>query len=528
MNFESRPYASGWVRIALFTESVLFPLAFLWIAIGIVRGFFEPLAQPVLGVDTAWKTVGVLFDLVRHPENLPAGAHPVHIYGMLTTVLVKPLIMFSFTFLCAAFIALRTRPKYAPTSAREILIPLAGTTVTLLLPLSDHLPSWLGHTFTYPPESALAVFSIAAAISLVGGLLALYGISYVRRNFSVFVEVREVVLNGPYRYLRHPLYSGEMILQFGFVLTVPSYFGFAVFILLVALQYWRARMEEQRLAAASPEYAARLAESGMFFPRITTSGSPARLALGGHILIGIATVALVVSLATWSTQREELKGPLAVASLEKPVVSTALAQEDAARAAPLRAPGALTPSSPMGSSLLAAAPSSAPPLEAAQASPAGGVDAAKLERLLAEAQRAHQERDWRLAADKYAELAEAAPQLPDVQLYLGFCLLRAGELERAVKTYEDAHQRMPESAEAANGLAWTLLETGGSVPRAVELAEFASGRAPTPYHFDTLGRAYVKAHDCDRAATAASRVQELDAGGELYRALQVTIDGACK
>jgi protein-S-isoprenylcysteine O-methyltransferase Ste14 len=90
---------------------------------------------------------------------------------------------------------------------------------------------------------------------------------YLKRNFSIFVEVREVVLEGPYRHVRHPMYVGEITMMLGVVLAGLSPYGVALLGCFIALQVSRARMEQQRLAEASPEYRAHLRRSGMFVPR---------------------------------------------------------------------------------------------------------------------------------------------------------------------------------------------------------------------------------------------------------------------
>lgn len=261
----------AWVRPFLVAESILFPLGFLALAGMTVWKSFEPGEQLIPNARTAWSTAGVLLDLVLHPVKLAPGVPHIRIYDALAVVLVRPLILFFFNVLCAVFIALRARLRYEPGSLREIIVPMIGTTIILFLPASEHFPAWLGHPFTYPSAWVTGILAAAAALSVVGALVALNGLLHLRRNFSVFVEVREIVLSGPYRYVRHPIYMGEILLSAGLVLAAPSAFSLVLFFLLVIFQYARGRMEERRLAAVSPEYAERMVATGMFFPRFRAS-----------------------------------------------------------------------------------------------------------------------------------------------------------------------------------------------------------------------------------------------------------------
>jgi protein-S-isoprenylcysteine O-methyltransferase Ste14/Flp pilus assembly protein TadD len=428
---------------------------------------------------------------------------------MLGVVFVKPLVLFCFNVLCAAFIAFRARLRYVPGSLKEIVIPIAGTTIVLCLPLSEHLPVWLGRPIAYPPAWTLGVYTAAAALSVAGALIALFGLLHLRRNFSVFVEVREVVFSGPYRYVRHPLYVGEILLGAGLVLTVPSVFGLVVLGLLVAFQYLRARMEEAQLAAASPRYRERFATTGMFFPPLRRrpaaeqppSAEPAA-AGSGKVPIGLA-LAAVVAVVLWIGTRPPDGASRSPDTLSPP-------------------PGGITGEAGVSATGGADADTGAAAGPSGELSTGNQIDA-----MLQAAQDAYARREWRRAADLYTQLVAAAPTAPELPLLLGFCCLQIEDNVRARDAYEEALRRMPESPDAANGLAWTLLETGGSVQRAVTLAEFAIGRAPSPYTYDTLARAYAKAHDCDRAQEAAQRILELAPDGEIHRQTLRAIERMC-
>ena len=134
--------------------------------------------------------------------------------------------------------------------------------------LSGHLPGWMTRPLTVPEPWAIPLLGFAAVLTLGGLAVALWGLAYLRRNFSVFVEVREIIANGPYRFVRHPLYIGEILMATGLCLSRPTLFGILVVLALSRLQWARTVMEEARLSAASPEYAERMHTTGRFFPRM--------------------------------------------------------------------------------------------------------------------------------------------------------------------------------------------------------------------------------------------------------------------
>jgi protein-S-isoprenylcysteine O-methyltransferase Ste14 len=95
-----------------------------------------------------------------------------------------------------------------------------------------------------------------ANLALVCGLaFTMYAALSLRRCFGLAPEARGLVTAGAYRLVRHPLYLGEFVALFGALLPVLAPLTALSFALFCALQIKRARMEEDVLAAAFPEYA---------------------------------------------------------------------------------------------------------------------------------------------------------------------------------------------------------------------------------------------------------------------------------
>jgi protein-S-isoprenylcysteine O-methyltransferase Ste14 len=129
---------------------------------------------------------------------------------------------------------------------RATLIPGAVALVgTFLLNVVAYLPV----EETTSTESLLA----SSAVVIVGTLWTIWSLATLGRCFGLFPEVRGLVLRGPYRLVRHPVYLGELISALGLLLAKPHPLIVAIFVAFVALQYWRTVYEERALTAAYPD-----------------------------------------------------------------------------------------------------------------------------------------------------------------------------------------------------------------------------------------------------------------------------------
>jgi protein-S-isoprenylcysteine O-methyltransferase Ste14 len=114
------------------------------------------------------------------------------------------------------------------------------------------------------PESVRHVRSgVGLVLSLAGVGLALLATRAMGRSLTVFptpVEDGKLVDTGPFRVVRHPIYSGG-ILVFGGIGLATSMLALAGTVLLAALWVGKIRVEEKQLRpryAAYEEYARRV------------------------------------------------------------------------------------------------------------------------------------------------------------------------------------------------------------------------------------------------------------------------------
>jgi protein-S-isoprenylcysteine O-methyltransferase Ste14 len=105
-----------------------------------------------------------------------------------------------------------------------------------------------------PVEDSASTMTLLASsgVVIVGTLFTIWSLATLGRCFGLFPEVRGLVLRGPYRLVRHPVYLGELVSGFGLLIAKPHPLVVAFFIAFVVLQYWRTIYEERALAEAYP------------------------------------------------------------------------------------------------------------------------------------------------------------------------------------------------------------------------------------------------------------------------------------
>jgi protein-S-isoprenylcysteine O-methyltransferase Ste14 len=108
--------------------------------------------------------------------------------------------------------------------------------------------------FFFPSRWSDAVFWIGLCIIVLGFGLRIWAVIILGTSFRTTVEThtdQQVVRSGPYRLVRHPSYSGLILMCFGFGIALQNWLSlaFAVILPLVALLY-RIRIEEAVLVSS--------------------------------------------------------------------------------------------------------------------------------------------------------------------------------------------------------------------------------------------------------------------------------------
>ena len=91
----------------------------------------------------------------------------------------------------------------------------------------------------------------AQALLTAGGLLAIVTFLCLGKSFAILPVIRGIVVRGTYRLVRHPAYTGELLMILGCVVARPVLGSVAVFLLAVPLVALRIRAEETLLMTRS-------------------------------------------------------------------------------------------------------------------------------------------------------------------------------------------------------------------------------------------------------------------------------------
>jgi protein-S-isoprenylcysteine O-methyltransferase Ste14 len=138
-----------------------------------------------------------------------------------------------------------------PIIGIALAVGLAVTVVTFLFGIGGYFPSW--------------VAAIGVVLLVVGIPVRVWALTTLGRFFTMPITIRadhEIVEAGPYRWLRHPAYTGGFLMAVGVPLILLSPIGLIVtFGALLGAYVYRIHAEEgaliSRFGPAYQEYRAR-------------------------------------------------------------------------------------------------------------------------------------------------------------------------------------------------------------------------------------------------------------------------------
>jgi len=129
-----------------------------------------------------------------------------------------------------------------------VLIGLQWTGIAL-----NFLLGWLFPAAAIPWQRT-TIFLLGVSLMLLGVALRWYAIWTLGRYFTRDVAVSEdqkIVRTGPYRYIRHPAYSGTFLTMLGVGLAMTNWASLVTLLMCVLLGHmYRVRVEEKALSQA--------------------------------------------------------------------------------------------------------------------------------------------------------------------------------------------------------------------------------------------------------------------------------------
>ncbi|MCS6920109.1 MAG: isoprenylcysteine carboxylmethyltransferase family protein, partial [Fimbriimonadales bacterium] len=111
---------------------------------------------------------------------------------------------------------------------------------------------------------------LGAPLTLVGAAVALPAVVAHGRKLTPLPEPNRALglqQSGVYAYIRHPMYTGLLLIAFGLAIALQKPWGVAGALALTVFFNLKAREEERRLLLCYPEYAAYQVRTGRFLPK---------------------------------------------------------------------------------------------------------------------------------------------------------------------------------------------------------------------------------------------------------------------
>lgn len=165
-----------------------------------------------------------------------------------STIMVMP--FFLLDALQGSMLLLAKTPRI---QGKQTVVPLLAAFLPLFSPLVLH-------------RSAVSFPTVGVLFMVASVFLGLWGIMTLRTCFSILPEGRHLVQEGPYRYIRHPLYASYGLSYLGNLFFYPQS-SYALFLLMAyGFQIWRAHMEDAVLAQLGEEVRIYQAQTGMLWP----------------------------------------------------------------------------------------------------------------------------------------------------------------------------------------------------------------------------------------------------------------------
>lgn len=107
--------------------------------------------------------------------------------------------------------------------------------------------------FFFPGGRTAIIFYIGVGVMLLGMALRYWAVALLGSAFRTTIETddnQKVIRNGPYKLIRHPAYSGWLLMCLGYGIALQNWLSLlAAVILPMAALLYRIKIEEQVLAA---------------------------------------------------------------------------------------------------------------------------------------------------------------------------------------------------------------------------------------------------------------------------------------
>lgn len=181
--------------------------------------------------------------------------YPLNLINVIRSI--HHLLIVSFYILLILLYFLRTSPLSTSKSLITNIIAILTAFVPFIIPV-------LGRSGFVN----LVEILISSIIIIFGMILSISALWALGRNVSIIPQARKLVKSGVYKWVRHPLYLGEIICVFGISIVEITIFKMIVLLLFISAQIYRSINEEKLLREIFLEYDLHFSKRNRFIPGI--------------------------------------------------------------------------------------------------------------------------------------------------------------------------------------------------------------------------------------------------------------------
>ena len=109
-------------------------------------------------------------------------------------------------------------------------------------------------------------------VLLLGAAIGLWAIAYNKTgNFNIRPVLKDgctLIMTGPYRFIRHPMYTSVITMMLGVLVSTPTLLELTMFAMLILTLYLKARREEHLWCGHNEEYLNYRKNTKLFIPYI--------------------------------------------------------------------------------------------------------------------------------------------------------------------------------------------------------------------------------------------------------------------
>lgn len=148
--------------------------------------------------------------------------------------------------------AVKERPSLGSRLA-TICLPIIF--VLLVAGIGSFKPGWIRLNERFLPDT-LALRIMADVTVLIGLIVALWARTVLGGNWSAsvtFKQDHELIVRGPYRFVRHPIYTGILLMILGTAIISGRAVAFLALIICFLVYWQKLRQEEALLTRHFPE-----------------------------------------------------------------------------------------------------------------------------------------------------------------------------------------------------------------------------------------------------------------------------------